>query len=108
MKSTLTALRLLGLAPLVFAATLQAQRTTFDATKTRQALPLDTPPVIDGVVDAGEWDQAYTSDWRTIYDANLDDGVRGGNLGDVKGPITGAPDLGFQIWAGYDSSNLYI
>jgi cellulose/xylan binding protein with CBM9 domain len=110
MKPTLNALRLLGLAPLVFAATLQAQRTTFDDTKTRQALPLDTPPVIDGVVDPGEWDQAYTSDWRVIYDANpnLTDGIRGGNFGDVKGPLTGAPDLGFQIWAGYDSTNLYI
>jgi len=108
MKTTFIAPRLLGLAALVFAATLQAQRTTFDNTKTRQALPLDTPPVIDGVADPGEWDQAYTSDWQTIYDANLEDGVRGGNLGDVKGPITGGPDLGFQIWAGYDSTNLYI
>src|SRR5262245_552489 len=108
MKTTFIALRLLGLAPLVFAATLQAQRTIFDGTKTRQALPMDTPPVIDGVAAPGEWDQAYTSDWRVIYDANLTDGIRGGNFGDVKGPLTGGPDLAFQIWAGYDSTNLYI
>ena len=52
-------------------------RKTFDNTKTRQALPLDTPPVIDGVIDPGEWDQAYSSDWRVIYDANATDGIRG-------------------------------
>jgi len=83
-------------------------RKTFDNTKTRQALPMDVPPVIDGVIDAGEWDQAYSGDWRVIYDANAVDGIRGGNFGDVSGPLTGAADLGFQIWAGYDSTNLYI
>jgi len=108
MKTTLNALRLLGLAPLALAATLQAQRTPYDETKTRQALPLDTPPVIDGVAEPGEWDQAYSSDWRVTYDANLTDQIRGGNFGDVSGPLAAGTDLGFQIWAGYDSTNLYI
>lgn len=110
MKTTHNALRMLGLAPLLLAATLQAQdgRKTFDDTKTRHALPLDVPPVIDGVIDPGEWDRASSSDWRVTYDANLTDEIRGGNFGDVSGPVAGATDLGFQIYAGYDSTNLYI
>lgn len=38
---------------------------------------MDTPPVIDGDIDHGEWAQAYSSDWRVIYDAKATDLIRG-------------------------------
>ncbi|MBD3266837.1 hypothetical protein GF373_09220, partial [bacterium] len=37
----------------VFIGTATADRSTFDETKTRVAMPLPEPPIIDGVIDLG-------------------------------------------------------
>ncbi|MCI0538180.1 MAG: hypothetical protein L0Z50_23485, partial [Verrucomicrobiales bacterium] len=80
---------------------------TFDDTKTQIALPLDAPPVIDGVIDTAEWGRA--SVWQVTADPNLADGIRGGNTGDgAANPPADSSDLSFQIYAGYDANNLYV
>ncbi len=90
----------------------RADRATLDDTRTQMALPLDTPPVIDGVVNTEEWARAGGAAgnfWEVITDANLEDGIRGGKLGDgsVNVPTSNA-DLSFVIYAGYDATDLYI
>ncbi len=84
-----------------------------DPTKTRYSLPLPEPPTIDGIIDADEswvWaGGAANGNWRITIDDNLEDFIRGGQLGDGSGD---APfdneDLSFNIYAGHDSDNLYI
>jgi len=92
-----------------------ADRATFDPTKTQIALFMETPPTIDGILDqTTEWQRAggATSGggnfWLVTPDPNLDDGIRGGTMVD-DGPVPlSAADLNFNIYAGYDSENLYI
>lgn len=87
-------------------------RATFDQTKTQIALPLDTPPTIDGVINTEEWNRASGASgnsWLITPNANLEDGILGGALGDNTGSVpSSAADLSFYIYAGYDSANLYI
>lgn len=88
-----------------------ADRVTFDPTKTQIALPLDTAPIIDGVIETTEWERAAGApgnSWSALPDVNLEDGIRGGQLGDVATPPVDNADLGFTIYAGYDAQNLYI
>ncbi|RJP25325.1 MAG: hypothetical protein C4527_17395 [Candidatus Omnitrophota bacterium] len=94
-----------------------ADRAMYDPTKTQAAMPLSTPPTIDGVIDlAGGESWIYaggakadgTSYWKVVSDLNLDDEIRGGMLGaGTEAPIDDT-DLSFQIWAGHDSNYLYI
>jgi hypothetical protein len=56
-----------------------------------------------------EWQSAIgaTGNWRITYDANQTNMLRGGYL--LLGPdLLDATDLGYQIYAGYDATNLYI
>src|SRR5687768_12781340 len=65
-----------------------ADRATLDPTRTQTALPLDAPPIIDGVIDAAEWGRAggfQGNYWSVLPDANALDGIRGGVLG--AGPV---------------------
>src|SRR6185436_5503951 len=88
----------------------QADRATFDPTRTQVALPLPVPPTIDGVIDAAEWERAggfRGNYWFVRPDTNAVDGISGGVLG--FGPVPDdADDLSFIIYAGYDDQNLYI
>ena len=57
-------------------ATLTGFSQALDDTKTQMALPLPAAPVIDGVLNAGEWAYAGGASqnyWRVIFDANLED-----------------------------------
>jgi hypothetical protein len=89
-----------------------SDRATYDSTKTQFALPMDTPPTIDGVINTAEWERASgaaaSSSWQVGFNANLEDQIRGGAIGDAGSPPTSAEDLAFLIYAGYDSQNLYI
>lgn len=89
---------------------LHADRATFDPTRTQTAFPLETPPTIDGVIDAAEWGKAggfQGNYWSVHPDAKALDGITAGVLG--LGPLPqDADDLSFTIYAGYDSTNLYI
>jgi hypothetical protein len=86
-----------------------ADRTKPDNTKTHFATPLPAPPAIDGVIDTAEWAGANgaTGNWRISYNATSPNMVRGGTL--LFGPdLVDANDLGVQIYAGYDTTDLYI
>lgn len=89
-----------------------ADRATLDDTRTQIALPMDSPPVIDGVIDPAEWARAGGAAgnyWRVISDPTLWDGIRGGVLGeDSVDPPFSDEDLSFDVYAGYDANNLYI
>lgn len=90
----------------------RADRSTPDPTRTQIALPLETPPVIDGFIDPAEWGRAGGAAgnfWQVIFDANLEDSIRGGVLGDSAAPPPASnEDLSFDIIVGYDADNLYI
>lgn len=106
-----------GLGMALCASTVLADRSTYDETKTRIAYPLAEPPVIDGVIDAGNgesWNRAGgahggsgDSHWFTSLDLNLDDEVRGAAVAVGDSPLDDA-DLSFQMYAGYDSEYLYV
>jgi hypothetical protein len=87
-----------------------ADRATYDPTKTQMALPLETPPTIDGVIDTAvewRWAQGVGPSWVVRPDAALDDGIRGGAV--ANGSVSESnEDLSFDIYAGYDADNLYI
>jgi hypothetical protein len=86
-----------------------ADRVQPDNTKTQFATPLPAPPVIDGVINTDEWSSANgaTGNWKISYDASQTNNLRGGVL--IYGPaIVDANDLGCQIYAGYDATNLYV
>ena len=89
-----------------------ADRATYDPTKTQIALPLDTPPTIDGVINTDEWQYAGGAAgnfWFISPNTTLADGIQGGNLGDTNTTVpASAADLSFYIYAGYDTNNLYI
>ncbi len=92
-----------------------ADRATYDPTKTQIALPMETPPTIDGVIDpAVEWQLAGGANsgggnfWIITPNPLLADGIRGGQMvGDDPVPIN-AEDLSFNVYVGFDSANLYI
>jgi hypothetical protein len=86
----------------------RADRATFDETKTQIALPLSSPPASDGIIDDAEWNGPATP-WAVTIDPNLEDGIRGGNIGDgsVNVPVDNN-DLSFRIYARADNNNLYI
>ncbi len=86
-----------------------ADRAQPDNTKTQFATPLPVPPEIDGVINTAEWQNANgaTGNWRISYDANQTNMVRGGIL--LFGPdLLYTADLGCQVYAGYDTNDLYI
>ena len=92
-----------------------ADRATYDETKTQMALPMDTPPVIDGLIEAEEWIQAFgaqpggaNSFWWVSVNEGLEDFIQGGSTGDVATAPFDNEDLSFEIWVGYDSDNLYV
>jgi len=94
-----------------------ADRATYDNTKTQVALPLSTPPVIDGVIDFNTepWNYAGSatggsSNWRITVNAANDaegDTVRGGSITSGVAPVD-SNDLSYYVWAGYDSNYLYV
>ena len=86
-----------------------ADPTKPDNTKTHFATPLPDAPTIDGMIDTVEWQSANgaTGNWRISFDANATNMVRGGTL--LFGPdLVDATDLGVQIYAGYDATDLYV
>lgn len=105
---------------LALASVVRADTSTLDETKTRVALPLPKPPVIDGFIDlaGGEswvWAggvagyQNGAGNWRVQYDNTLADFYKGGenNEGGMENPRDGA-DLEYDIYVGYDAENLYV
>ena len=95
-----------------------ADRVTYDKTKTAVALPLSTPPTIDGVIDLTNepWNYAGggkdgESDWQISINTSMDsegDTIRGGMMGN-SGPVPAdSNDLSYMIWAGYDKDYLYV
>ncbi|MBI4663847.1 MAG: hypothetical protein HY735_34025 [Verrucomicrobia bacterium] len=88
-----------------------SDRATPDKTKTQIALPLATPPTIDGKIESAEWGLAGGAAgnfWVVRPDANLEDGIRGGGPGDTGSPPVSNEDLSFNVFVGYDSDNLYV
>jgi hypothetical protein len=93
-----------------------ADRATLDETKTQFALPLETAPTIDGVIDTAEWNRAAgaNNNWRTrivtVTDAegNSVQEIRGGSIGDAGTVPADDADLSFSIYAGYDADYLYV
>jgi len=92
-----------------------ADRTTYEATKGAIALPMSSPPTIDGVLDFDNelWDVAGggkgggTSNWCILYSDNAEDFVTGGDVSSGEAPFyTGDCDV--SIWVGYDAEYLYI
>ena len=112
-RTVLTGLALsVAIAMVSFHASTALGDDHLDPTKTRYSLPLPEAPTIDGIIDADEWvwaGGAANNNWRITIDENLEDFIRGGQLGDGTGE---APfddtDLSFNIYAGHDSENLYI
>jgi hypothetical protein len=89
-----------------------ASAQALDPTKTQMALPLPEAPVIDGVLDDGEWiyaGGAAQNFWRVSFDANQDDLFRGGGPGDGN-PLEpfDDTDLQYNLYAGIHGNDLYI
>lgn len=106
-------------------ASLFADRTTLDETKTEIAFRMPAPPTIDGVVNEDEWARAGFHPksgakgwfWQVRFDDRVgDDGtpivedqVRGGGIGDgAVNPPLSAEDLGYAVFVGFDDSFLYV
>lgn len=85
-----------------------AQNDVFDATKTRIAHPLASPPMVDGVIDTAEWSLASFRGWEFRVDALAEnDGIRGATIGNGTGPDDDA-DLSANLYAGVTDEALYI
>lgn len=88
----------------------RAGRATLDPTRTQTALPLATPPTIDGIIDSTEWESAggFSGNWWFVRPEPMAaDGIAAGVLG--FGPVPeDIDDLSFNVFAGYDSANLYL
>ncbi len=104
------------LIPMLVVGTAFADRSTFDDTKTRVAMPLPEPPTIDGYIDidGGEsWVYAGGTQpdgqpyWTMRFDENAEDFVMGANVATGDGPLFDE-DFGADIWVGYDNENLYV
>lgn len=100
----------------VFAGYATADRSTYDATKTRVAMPLSTPPVIDGAINIdGTESWAYAagaaaggdSYWTMGWSDTAKDFFGGGIVTSGQGPVYDG-DIGMRIWVGYDSNFLYV
>lgn len=110
---------LIALSTVLSASNGYSDRQTLDQTKTQMALRLSDPPIIDGIIDIpGEesWIRAggsiganNQSYWHVRPDARFEDGIRGGTSGDgAPNPPVSDSDLRFDVWAGFDETNLYI
>lgn len=92
-----------------------ADRTTYDATKGAIALPMSTPPIIDGILDfenelwdvAGGGKDSGSSNWCMNYSDSAEDFVTGGDVSSGEAPYE-AGDCDVSIWAGYDANYLYV
>ena len=90
-----------------------ADRATYDPTKTWNAYPLDTPPVIDGDISDEEWlPYSYWSitvqhATASPVDFSVADGIQGGTLTGGTLPADN-DDLRVRIRARYDANNLYV
>ncbi len=93
-----------------------ADRDTFDDTKTRVAMPLSEPPVIDGIIDfdngeswinAGGALPGGGSYWTIEFSDAHDDFTIGGNVTTGDGPLFEG-DFAAEIYVGYDDDNLYV
>lgn len=107
---------LMGVLLVVAAGFATADRATFDETRTQVAVPMSTPPVIDGVIDTDEWSRStgvrnssMECYWLLQYNDTAADFVRGGDnpSTSTSGPW-GAEDFKIQIFTGYDADNLYV
>jgi Carbohydrate family 9 binding domain-like len=87
----------------------QADRATYDPTKTMVAFPLSTPPVIDGVITDAEWLPYSSWSIRTPMTGEplIADGIQGGTLTFGTLPADDN-DLSVRIRARYDANNLYV
>ena len=82
-------------------------KTPLDQTKTRIALPMDTAPIIDGVINSGageEWSQVVSTSWSLTVG---EEDILGGALGGGELP-TDDTDLSATIFAGIADEHLYI
>ena len=102
---------------LLTVCTVSADRLTFDNTKTQVAMPLDTPPTIDGVIDlaggeswvyAGGADQSNASTWYIQVNAALDGMIQGGVIDNVANAPADNTEFSYRVWVGYDKDNLYV
>lgn len=92
-----------------------ADRATYDPTKGAVALPMSSPPTIDGMLnfDAEQWNNVGggkgggASNWYMFYTADAEDFLYGGDVTSGEGPIE-AGDCDISIWVGYDADNLYV
>ncbi len=108
MKRTRRLHSLIGLACLAIPWA-HAAKTELDQTKTRLALPINGPIIIDGVIDTDtEWASVSQSGWTFRIDPAADgDGVLGGDLGSGDLPDDDT-DLSADIFAGTLDGFLYI
>ncbi len=106
----------LGVVLVLLSGVALADRATLDDTATQVAMPLSTPPTIDGIIEGPEWQEAAgatpggtDSYWRITFNDLAEDFVRGGinSITNTDGPL-GPEDFGIRIWVGYDSDNLYV
>ena len=84
--------------------------TPLDETKTRIALPMDTAPIIDGVIGDDEWAQSGNAGWefRIVEEPEEgDDGIKGADLRNGEKPDDDL-DLSADLFAGVVGENLYI
>ncbi|MDP8244441.1 MAG: sugar-binding protein [Candidatus Hinthialibacter antarcticus] len=100
----------------LFVGVVFADRSTLDDTKTRVAMPLPEPPVIDGLIDlAGSESWLYaggaentSSYWVMRFNDTLEDYIEGANIGNGGfGPLDNT-DIDVQVFVGYDSDYLYV
>ena len=102
----------LKLGPAVAGSTTPPGRMILDDTKTQFALPMETPPTIDGVIESSEWQRAGggLGEWKISnrVDPDGNSEIRGGSIGDAGKPPEDDKDLSFNIYAGYDAENLYV
>ena len=106
----------LAVVVLALASVVRADNSTLDETKTRVALPLPQPPVIDGSIDLAGGESwvwaggAANRNWRVQYDDILDDFYRGGehNEGRMVDLWDDNDFPGYDIYVGYDADNLYV
>ena len=113
-KRSSTSRHLSVIAALEMMAPVPALVAELDNTKTRYSLPLSEPPEIDGIIelDSESWSQAGGAagnggNWRVQVDDNLEDFIRGGELGAGEAPFDNE-DLSFRIFVGNDDENLYV
>ncbi len=102
----------LKLGPAIAGTTTPAGRLALDDTKTQFALPMESVPTIDGVIESGDWQRVGggPGEWKVYnrVDAEGNPEIRGGSIGDAGKPPENDQDLSFNIYAGYDADYLYV